>query len=79
MLLGFIFPGCGQKSFDQHLRLLYRKTVPVIQPQELTMALQQNKAVVLLDTRSRAEYEVSHLPQARLVDYDSFSTDNLKI
>ncbi len=78
MLLNFIFPGCGQTSFDQHLRLLYRKTVPLIQPQELAAALQQNKALVLLDTRSRPEYEVSHLPQAQFIDYDLFSVEKFK-
>lgn len=78
MLLGFIFPGCGQKSFDQQLRILYRKTVPLIQTQELHLALQEDKSLVLLDTRSPEEYAVSHLPHARFVDYESFSVDKLK-
>jgi rhodanese-related sulfurtransferase len=78
MLLSFIFPGCGQNSFDQHLRLLYRKTVPFIQPKELTKALQQNNTLIILDTRSWAEYKVSHLPQACFTDYDSFSVAKFK-
>jgi rhodanese-related sulfurtransferase len=78
MLLGFVFPGCGQKSFDQHLRLLYRKTVPLIQPEELALVLRQNKTVVLLDTRSQKEFEISHLPQALFIDYESFAMTKLQ-
>lgn len=78
MLLAMIFPSCGQNAFDQHLRILLKKTVPLIQPNQLAAALQQNKSFVLLDTRSLVEYNVSHLPEARFVDFKSFTVTALK-
>ncbi|RDC63159.1 rhodanese-like domain-containing protein [Adhaeribacter pallidiroseus] len=78
LLLGFAFPGCGQKAFDQQFRLLYRNTVPLILAKDLARDLQQNEGIVLLDTRSPAEFAVSHLPQARFIDYNSFAVEQLK-
>lgn len=74
---------CGQKAadatqpkmsaYDQMLRLLYKQTVPVVQPATLAATLRRQPAdVLLLDTRTPAEYRVSHLQGARLVDFDSF-------
>ena len=50
---------------------MYRNTVPLIKPAALD-SLQQQHPVVLLDTRTSEEYAVSHLPNARFVDYDTF-------
>ncbi len=62
---------CGQQSFDQKLEGMYRNTVPLIKPAALD-SLQQQRPVVLLDTRTPEEYAVSHLPRARFVNYDTF-------
>ncbi len=62
---------CGQRSFDQKLEAMYRNTVPLIKPAALD-SLQQRRPVVLLDTRTPEEYAVSHLPNARFVNYDAF-------
>ena len=62
---------CGQQSFDQKLEAMYQNTVPLIKPAALD-SLQQQRSVVLLDTRTPEEYAVSHLPNARFVDYESF-------
>jgi rhodanese-related sulfurtransferase len=77
-LFAFILPSFGQNAFHQHLRLLYKKTVPFIQPAQLAAGLQKKEPYVLLDTRSPAEFNVSHLPNARFVDYDSFAVTQLK-
>lgn len=71
---------CGQTegnsatSYDRLLQTLYRNTVPVVQPAQLAAMLKQRpNSVVLLDTRTPAEYQVSHLRNARFVNFDSFS------
>jgi len=48
-----------------------------MQPATLDSLRQQSSAMVLLDTRSSKEYQVSHLPQAQLIDYDSFDVEQL--
>ena len=67
---------CGQRSFDQKLEAMYRHSVPLIKPAALD-SLQQQRPVVLLDTRTPEEYAVSHLPDARFVDYDAFAVEDV--
>lgn len=79
LLLGLIilsFPACGQRNYDEKLSSLYENTVPLIQPQTLD-SLQQQSNITLLDTRAREEYEVSHLPNAEFIDYDSFEVSEV--
>ena len=58
----------GQESFEAMTHSLYRYTVPLIKAPEI----QQFKPseIVLLDAREKAEYEVSHLAQARYLGYE---------
>ena len=72
LLLSAYASACGQRSFDQQLESMYRRTVPLIRPSALD-SLEQERPVVLLDTRTPEEYAVSHLPNARFVDYDTFT------
>ena len=74
-----IFSACRQTdgdnptTYDRLLRTLYRNTVPVVRPGQLaTMLAKKPEAVLLLDTRTPAEYKVSHLSNARFVDFASF-------
>ncbi|MCC2545140.1 rhodanese-like domain-containing protein [Hymenobacter sp. BT175] len=79
---GLALPACSQDksahpgrdpAYDQMLRVLYRETVPLMQPAELAARLQRApQSVLLLDARTPAEYKVSHLAGARLVDFDHF-------
>ncbi|QMU28689.1 rhodanese-like domain-containing protein [Adhaeribacter radiodurans] len=78
LLLSFIIPGCGQTAFDKQLNILYKKTVPLIQPAQLATELKNNQNIILLDTRSPAEFAVSHLPAAQFVNYDEFSLAQVK-
>ena len=55
---------------------MYAQTVPLVQPSTLD-SLRQTDSVVLLDTRSPEEYSVSHLPQARFVNYDTFRPEDI--
>ncbi len=56
------------------LETMYRKTVPLVS----VAALKKMPDVVLLDTRSKAEYAVSHLPNARWVGYDDFGLERVR-
>ena len=88
-LLTAALTACGQHpapassdmtAYDHMLRLLYKQTVPVVQPAALTTLLQAAPAeqVQLLDTRTPAEYRVSHLRGARFVDFDHYRDLNLQ-
>lgn len=72
-LIGALWiPACGQQHFDEKMASLYRGTVPLIQARELQEM--EKGSVYLLDTRTHREYEVSHLPGARFIDYEHFSS-----
>ncbi|MDQ3291584.1 MAG: rhodanese-like domain-containing protein [Bacteroidota bacterium] len=78
LLLSVVIPGCGQKAFDKQLSLLYKKTVPFIRPTKLASEIKENPNLILLDTRSPAEFAVSHLPKALFLNYDHFTLDQVK-
>jgi rhodanese-related sulfurtransferase len=59
------------KSFDRLLNSMLSKEVPTVSVQEL--AKEKLSQLVLLDAREKAEYNVSHLKNARWVGYDDFN------
>jgi rhodanese-related sulfurtransferase len=71
-LLMWALVACTQPDYDSRLKELYRNTVPIITPEALQTLLEEKKPVVLLDTREKEEYLVSHVPQALCVGYDDF-------
>ncbi len=74
LLILFLFAlplvSCGQKtdSLDEEVKTLYKNTVPIISMADA----KKSASATLLDTREPAEFEVSHLPKAKLVGYDKF-------
>lgn len=85
-LLAGTLSACGQQpppatemsAYDRMLHLLYKQTVPVVHPATLAATLRQAPAgVLLLDTRTAAEYRVSHLRGARFVAYDTYQQTDL--
>jgi rhodanese-related sulfurtransferase len=71
---------CGQttdRAYTLMLKGMYANTVPTITAAQLESILQQKTHPVLLDTRSVKEYNTSHLPGARFVDYESFEPGQL--
>jgi len=68
----------GQTLYDAQLDLLYKNTVPQIKAKELHNWQKQNKKVYLLDTRTDAEYQVSHLAGAHFVNYDLFKPNDVE-
>lgn len=61
------------KAFDLMLKGLLPKEAPFVS----VKAAQKADSVLFLDARSRAEYEVSHLPGARWVGYESFDSSRV--
>ncbi len=62
------------KDYDKLLASLYNHTVPLI----TTDSIQNLNDYIVLDTRAKKEWEVSHLPQAIWVDYPKANFDCLK-
>ena len=67
----------AQTAYDRMLNSIYSNTVPQVKANELRDKIESKKNVTILDTRSREEYEVSHIPGARFVDYDDFKSNDV--
>ncbi len=77
-LIGFVYStSFGQSDFDRKLQSLYKNTVPLIRSESLVTKISKQN-VVILDTRSAEEFQVSHISGALFLDYDSFKPDNIK-
>lgn len=77
-----VLQACGHATDSAYalmLKGMYSHTVPQLKPAELNQLLQKpgNKPL-LLDTRTPAEYKVSHIPGARFVAYGTFQVNQLK-
>lgn len=68
----------AQSSYDKLLNDIYKKTVPLINPEDLHQLIQHRENVILLDTRSPGEYAVSHLPNSTCVGYDNLDTGKIE-
>lgn len=69
LLVASTLTSCGQKTYDEKLESLYKKTVPLIKVDSLKS---RQSEVVILDTRAMEEFAISHIEGARFVDYDAF-------
>ncbi|MFM7429661.1 MAG: rhodanese-like domain-containing protein [Flammeovirgaceae bacterium] len=67
----------AQSDYDKKLKSLYRHTVKTISPTDAKKLVGNPKAV-FIDTRSPEEFKVSHLPKARFLNYNNYSTNDLK-
>ncbi len=61
----------SQKDFDKKINSLLSHTVPLIHQNELKERLDKEH-LVLLDTRTSKEFNVSHLENAGFIDYENF-------
>lgn len=68
----------AQSDYDKKLKSLYRHTVKTISPTDAKKLVGNPKAV-FIDTRSPEEFKVSHLPKARFLSFNNYSTNDLKI
>lgn len=62
-------------EFEQMATQMAQGTVPDLTPTQL---VNFESPVTVLDTRERAEYDMSHLPNAIWVGYDDFSKDRIQ-
>ncbi len=74
LTIGSILTVYSQKTFDEKMNSLYKRTVPLIG----TLELKEKSNVILLDTRSPEEFEVSHIEGAQMIDYDNFKKTDVK-
>ena len=76
-LVGFV---AGQKpvNYDDQLKEMYKNTVELISVDDLSNKLNDNRGLVLLDTRELSEYKVSHIEGARCIGYNNFSIESLE-
>jgi rhodanese-related sulfurtransferase len=58
-----------EADFREMLDGLYRGTVPLLKQEEV------DESYILLDTREREEYDISHLPGALWVGYDKLQQE----
>jgi len=79
LLISFFLTCCAQeKEYHAVLQLMYKNTVPVIKPEQMSFELKRDTTLILLDTREIAEYKVSHIRNAKNVGFDHFNIDSLK-
>jgi rhodanese-related sulfurtransferase len=64
----------NSKAYELMLKALYKKTVPTISCTDLQ---KEQKNVVLLDTRPKPEFNISHLLNARWVGYNDFDLNRV--
>ncbi len=65
----------GDPSFDRTIRSYLKLDVPVITVDELA---NKQDSFIILDARSKSEFEISHLRNARFIGFKEFSPDYLK-
>jgi len=63
----------GNKMYKRFLKSIYHKKTPTISCDSLNVAMDK---YILFDTRSEAEYEVSHIKDAKFLDYDTFQQND---
>ena len=63
-----------EQEFDRMADRMAAGDTPTLSIAELR---KRREEVILLDTRSREEYEVSHIPGARWVGYDDFTAERV--
>jgi len=77
-----VLQACGQTTDNAYalmLKGMYKNTVPQVKSAQLYQRLQsQGNKPLLLDTRTPAEYKVSHIAGARFVAYDAFQVKQLQ-
>ncbi|MGD1947925.1 MAG: rhodanese-like domain-containing protein [Croceivirga sp.] len=74
VILFYSYLGLAQKSIEKTLESFNSGSVPYITVQ----ALKTETTAILLDTRKKEEYDVSHLEKAHWVGFKSFNLTRIK-
>lgn len=72
ILFSLEMASCQTKNYKEKLESLYNHTVPLISSRELASKIENGISLEILDIRSAEEFQVSHLKDAVLIDYDNF-------
>lgn len=72
LLISFMVLSQGD-PYQTMLKGLYSHTVPLITREEMKTLISDRNEVQIFDTRSEDEFEISHVPGAYFIDYDSFN------
>ncbi len=77
-IITFLFanPSFAQKSLDELLHQYNTRSIPYISVEELRM-LQMHKKVVIIDSREKDEFDVSHISGAQFVGFNTFSSEEI--
>ncbi len=67
--------GCANQNMDTALKTFNNNSVPYISVEDLF----EMRSTVVLDTREKIEYDVSHIPGADWVGHRSFSLEKLHL
>ena len=81
LIFSFHINACAQMTYEEKLESLYKHSVETIAPAQLEPQLQQGSGkeeVFILDIRSPKEYAISHLKNARMIDYENFDKSDVK-
>ena len=65
-------------EYELMLQTLNSHTVPTIKSSELAADINKEFEMIIIDTRSSEEYKVSHLQEARFIDFDKFTKEDVK-
>lgn len=76
IVVGFVLK--AQTAYDKKLQSLYSNTVPQVKPSEVQVQMRTNGKIILLDTRSPEEYQISHIPGATFIDYKKFAPSDVQ-
>lgn len=66
----------AQKDLDRLLKSHNSHNIPYISIEELRM-LQLNEKIIILDSREKEEYDISHIKGAKFVGYNDFCPENI--
>lgn len=73
---GLLFSQSG-KNYYRMLSDMYKNSVPLVKADEVKRSLEKNETFILLDTREKAEYNVSHIEHAVFTGYNNFDPEVL--
>jgi rhodanese-related sulfurtransferase len=80
LFMTFLLAGFSQnpKGFDGMCKENIQGTVPTATPTQLKFEASKNPKIVILDSRERKEYNISHIKNAIYVGYNNFDITALK-
>ena len=64
--------GLAQQTIEEVLLKYNKQSIPYIYP-EMLADIQRDSSIVLLDTRERKEYQISHIKGALYAGYENFN------